>query len=430
MKKIFTIIFVFISALCYGQLPIGTQRNPIYTDVSGNVINTPITLSNQWSMIPAPTTAFHLVRYQDLTNAMAAGFPIVPIAKGGTGTNTTLLVGSWTNTGNFTAATFNGLSSPTFATNFTTPIPWLVITGQGSNVLTIDTNATKIAINTYTDNNASGLTNFPSGLTNVFVTASVTNGLASLGFVTSQGYVTQTVTNGLASISFVQSATNGLVTATITNGLASISYVDFQDGARVATNDMVYLSSLTNIVNTIPWQTITGQGTRTLTIATNTTLIPIAAATDNNAGSLTNFPAGLTNSFLDTVGGVASNLTVNGAFFHSTTKIANSTSNLLTGSFVTLSNLTISLPAGSYYVRFNAEVYCSVVNTEVQCGIFTNSVLVAGTTRRAGDIDTTSTIISTMDYLTLPETTTVSIQGRTTAGTGAVSNKCFIISRD
>lgn len=52
---------------------------------------------------------------------------------------------------------------PGLATNFTTTVPWLTLS-QNNSILSISTNATKIAIATYTDNNASGLTNFPSSL--------------------------------------------------------------------------------------------------------------------------------------------------------------------------------------------------------------------------------------------------------------------------
>lgn len=99
-------IFLILVQASFAQLPIGSQRNPIYTDNTGagNVLNTPLNFSNQFTIIPAPTTSLQVVRYADLTNTASFIFPI-SIAKGGTGTNTTVLTGSWTNAGTFTALT-------------------------------------------------------------------------------------------------------------------------------------------------------------------------------------------------------------------------------------------------------------------------------------------------------------------------------------
>lgn len=60
------------------------------------------------------------------------------------------------------------------------------------------------------------------------VSQSITNGLATTGYVTGQGYVTQSVTNGLATQTYAASVTNGFylasnpagyVTSAVTNGL-------------------------------------------------------------------------------------------------------------------------------------------------------------------------------------------------------------------
>ena len=48
---------------------------------------------------------------------------------------------------------------------------------------------------------------------------------ATTNFVISQGYVTASVTNGLATTAYVNTATNGLVTSAVTNGLATTNFV-------------------------------------------------------------------------------------------------------------------------------------------------------------------------------------------------------------
>ena len=50
--------------------------------------------------------------------------------------------------------------------------------------------------------------------------------MATTNFVTSQGYVTASVTNGLATTTYVNTATNGFVTSSVTNGLATTTYVN------------------------------------------------------------------------------------------------------------------------------------------------------------------------------------------------------------
>lgn len=67
---------------------------------------------------------------------------------------------------------------------------------------------------------------YVNAATNGFVTAGITNGLATTSFVLSQGYVTGSVTNGLANTNFVTS--QGYVTSAITNGLANTTFVTSQ----------------------------------------------------------------------------------------------------------------------------------------------------------------------------------------------------------
>ena len=85
--------------------------------------------------------------------------------------------------------------------------------------------------------------------TNGFVTASITNGLATTAYVNAatNGFVTAAVTNGLATISYVNSATNGFVTSNITNGLATTNFVTSQGYTNA---NILSAYSTTNYVNT------------------------------------------------------------------------------------------------------------------------------------------------------------------------------------
>ncbi len=109
----------------------------------------------------------------------------------------------------------------------------------------------------------------------LYVTASITNGLASTGFVTGQGYVTASVTNGLASLGYVGAATNAAwnattnwiagqpyATASITNNLASLGYVDAATNAVLLSANGFAISqqqnlsdSILNVINSSGWLT-------------------------------------------------------------------------------------------------------------------------------------------------------------------------------
>lgn len=113
MKKTLTTILVLSTLLVYGQLPVGTTRNSVVTDASGNVINTPITYSNQVSMVVTATTPLHIVNFGQFTNTVTSITNIYPLAisKGGNGVATTQLPGSWTNSINFTTSGTNGANA-------------------------------------------------------------------------------------------------------------------------------------------------------------------------------------------------------------------------------------------------------------------------------------------------------------------------------
>lgn len=106
------IICVFIGGLLIGA--VGDSFRTVETDASGNMTApTSLSTSNFFRQIPAATGANDVVTVKDLTNASSTIF-VVPVARGGTGTNTTMLVGNYTNTGHFVAS-----SNLTVASNLT-----------------------------------------------------------------------------------------------------------------------------------------------------------------------------------------------------------------------------------------------------------------------------------------------------------------------
>lgn len=137
MKKLILILLVLCSPVAtFGQLTNGTTRTSVMKDASGNITSTPLVFSNQVSMVVNPTNNQDVVNLQYLTNTIFSITNASPIANtvtnvrtavpwlsvtnaggksfsiitnttpvsipnGGTSTNTTMLVGSWTNTINF-----------------------------------------------------------------------------------------------------------------------------------------------------------------------------------------------------------------------------------------------------------------------------------------------------------------------------------------
>ena len=337
MKKTI-LLFLFIAGPVFAQLPLGTVRNPVYSDNSGNVLSTPLTFSNNVTQAATPSSPGHIARLVDITNSAAVLAAI---------------------------------------TNTTDSVPWLDLT-TAAKVGTLSTNSTKISLGTYSDNNAGSLTNFPGDIvltnsqvfldavtnitgnlditairtgrtyalsfsngtgyvtqtiTNGLATSGITNGLATIAYVDgatngiaaiTNGLVNSSITNGLASLTYATAITNGLATPAVTNGLVTASVTNGLAGSSVnltaglgltgggnltadrtfAINPAIVLTNgmnisvgtvnglstpniLTNLLETVPWLSITGTGGNSYTIATNA-LISIAGSTDNNGTSITN----------------------------------------------------------------------------------------------------------------------------------------------
>lgn len=186
-----------------------TTTKPVYTDASGNVLSSPIVWSNNFQVIQAPTNANHAVRFVDLTNSTSV-YPI-PISKGGTGTNTTQLTGSWTNTLAFTASNLN-LTVPLSIGNGGSGTNTTQLTGNYTNTgtLTILGNAV---------NPASGgtLSNAASAYVTVNITIGGTNRAEAfqIGSILGKTF-TQTNLSAVAGVSNVIGVTLGIVTTNFT----------------------------------------------------------------------------------------------------------------------------------------------------------------------------------------------------------------------
>ncbi len=97
----------------------------------------------------------------------------------------------------------------------------------------------------------------------LYVTASVTNGLASTGFVTGQGYVTASVTNGLASLGRVDAATNAVTQWTRGTFIPiGSNFIFAGSGVSVAqTNGNFYIGASGGVTLDQVWNAIGGSMT-------------------------------------------------------------------------------------------------------------------------------------------------------------------------
>lgn len=156
----------------------------------------------------------------------------------------------------------------------------------------------------------SAATVLASILSSNYVTAAVTNGLATTNWANGKFYPTsnpslfvdRSITNGFATIAFVQSATNGFVDATITNG------VIFNNRLVSASNSIVALIPSTNgfVTASITNGLATTNYAASLVQATNgfvTAAITNGLATTNYVlaqGFLQTVPVASTNKFVTT----------------------------------------------------------------------------------------------------------------------------------
>lgn len=256
--------------------------------------------------------------------------------------------------------------------------PFSILPAQtpGPRTITYDTNFNVTATNKVTFVNGLAVTNAPSGANDIPRYLDLTNSTAGL-----QTQITSS-TNRLATIesntntwnstgTLAANATNrvfalesntntwntaGTVAANATNRVLNLenntnTWNTAGTVAANATNRVLNLESktnlwngaLTNISSNIPWETWTGQGTPIMTANTNSVKFPLASHSDNNAGSMTNFPANviLTNS---------TNFKWSQSFYIG--QLANSTYNNTTLTLSTFQNKTLV----SYQTNFSVTI--------------------------------------------------------------------------
>jgi hypothetical protein len=175
------------------------------------------------------------ILYTSSLPALTNGFVTSSITNGLATTN---YVNAATN-GLVTSSITNGLATTNYVNSITnglatTNYVLTQISATNTANLTITTNLVVAATNNFTtlvySNPAVFLyTNALPGLTNGFVTSSITNGLATTNYVNS-------ITNGLATTNYVNAATNGFVTSSVTNGFATIGYVSAITNGLATTN--------------------------------------------------------------------------------------------------------------------------------------------------------------------------------------------------
>jgi hypothetical protein len=160
-------------------------------------------------------------------------------------------------------ASTNGFVSATITNGLATTNYALAIGLNGTNFTVAVSNslASQLAGKSGTNISYAQITNAPAiPSTNGFVTAAITNGLATTNYVLTQGYLTSAATNGLATTNYVRTATNGFVSASITNSLATTNFVLTQGFVTTAvTNGLAttnYVQAVTNTLRTAPYGTI------------------------------------------------------------------------------------------------------------------------------------------------------------------------------
>ena len=216
------------------------------------------------------TASNNVVSY---VNTATNGLVTAAVTNGLATTNYVLALGL--NETNFTLVTSNSLSV-TFSNQFTAK--------SGTNI------------------NYSQITNAPViPSTNGFVTAAVTNGLATTNFVLGQGFVTGSITNSLVSIIYLNAATNGFVGANVTNGLATTNYV-----LALGLNETNFTLATSNSLSVTYSNQLAGKSGTNINYSqiTNAPVIPstngfVTAAVTNGLAT-TNYVQAITNGLATT----------------------------------------------------------------------------------------------------------------------------------
>jgi hypothetical protein len=239
------------------------------------------------------------LNYNNITNP-----PVLPTNNFVAGQNVTL-------TTNFTGSlTYINATNQTFLTNGLASVSYVNSVTNGFVTASITNGLASASVT-----NGLATIAYVNAATNGFVTASITNGL--VGPSITNGFVTASITNGFASTNYVNTATNGFVTSLITNGLAGTSLVyqigsngtNYANALWISSSNYVNLQYLyaTNYAytNLIAYADTNGAGAYQAKLATN------------GYGSVvyysyTNFttPIQVTNIFYSLTSGLATNSTI------------------------------------------------------------------------------------------------------------------------
>ena len=234
------------------------------------------------------------------------------------------------------------------------------------------TNFTATDIGTGFIGNGAGLTNLSLPYTSITNSPWITtNALTSL--IASSNFVTASVTNGLATTAYVNGATNGLVTSSVTNGLANTNFVLTQISATNTANLII----TTNYVNSVTNGLVTASVTNGL--ATTAFVYGIGANDTNYVNTATNglvtvsVTNGLaTTAFVYTIGANTTNY-VNAATNNLVT--ASVTNGLATTGYVTSQGYIVNNPGSLIWTNNNGIYGNGVGLTNI---ISTNIVAQAG----------------------------------------------------
>ena len=212
----------------------------------GNVATTNFVISQNYLTVSS-TNGLATIDY---VNSATNGLVTASITNGLATTNFVLSLGYATadvTNGLVGADITNGLAT----TNFVTSQGYVTALATNGFVTASVTNGlatigyANLGTNFVGTNGLAQLNNASNVLAGKIIT--ITNGLATTNYVTSQNYVTASVTNGLATVGYVNVATNGFVTASVTNGLATIGYANLGTNF-VGTNGLAQLNNASNVL--------------------------------------------------------------------------------------------------------------------------------------------------------------------------------------
>lgn len=170
-----------------GQLILSASpTGPITNGVGGIVSQGTVTMSNL--VLSAGSGSLNGIFSANIVTNINSGLGITITGAGLNNYTAAINPGIvLTNGMNISVGTVNGLNTAQIGTNITGNAPWLTASASG-NIFSVNTNSTKLAISTFTDNNGTAITNI-SLTTGVSGTLPVTKGGTGTGTQFTQGSV-------------------------------------------------------------------------------------------------------------------------------------------------------------------------------------------------------------------------------------------------